>query len=71
LPRVFELYGDEVGCALSVAGRDSVKSLVQRFCPLPIPDRRDQSVRGPTRGTSRLPIAVMANGRVNRNASLS
>ena len=50
LPRVFELHGDEVGCAHSVAGRDFVKGLVQCLCRLPIPDRRKQPLRGPAGG---------------------
>ena len=49
-PRVFELHGDEVGCAHSVAGGDPLKRFVQGSCRLPIPDRRKQTLRRPARG---------------------
>ena len=50
LPRIFELHGDEVGCAHAVAGRNSLKSLVQGYCRWPISDRLNLMLRGPVRG---------------------
>jgi hypothetical protein len=50
LPGVFELPGDQVGCARSVAARDALKASSNAFCRLPTADRRQQRLRGPTCG---------------------
>jgi hypothetical protein len=60
--RVFELHGDEVGGARSVAGADPLKRFVQGSRRLPIPDRREQMLSGPATatwsGTMRMPLRV-------------
>ncbi len=48
--RIFELHGDEIGCARPVADRNPVKRFVQSSCRWTIPGRRKQTLPGPARG---------------------
>lgn len=50
MPRVFELYGDDVGREPPITGGDDAKGFVQNFCWASISDRGKQPPGRPAHG---------------------